>query len=157
MKQSNNGLTYLKRIKSNVPFSQRLNDWIVNRVAGIKFVPYNGEELSFEEFKQEYAKNGYMYISTENCEDSIFGKSHINVLFRVWHDSIHIELNEDFDYMAEARVAFKQCAELPSDWLFEKQLIMCEVIAQASYHQKTGNFVANQREFTINVLETGKI
>lgn len=148
---------HLKRFKKSVPFSRRLNEWIVNRTKDIKFVAGNFEEVDFETFKNESIANGFMKISNTNCEGTIFGDANINVLFRVWHDAIHIELNEDFDYMSEARVCFKQIAELPEDWHFEKQLLQIEIIGQASYHAKTGNFVDDQRAFTIKVLETGII
>ena len=150
-------LGYLKRIKSTIPFSQRLNDFIIERAEGLRYIDGKFPELSFEGFKNMYKESGVMQISNEFCENTIFGSAEVNIAFRAWHDSVHLELNEDFDYMSEARVAFAQCAELPADWYFERQLIMVEVIAQAAYHQKTGNFVANQRQFTIECLENGKI
>lgn len=147
----------LKGLKPTEPFSQRLNDWIKNRTENIMFVSGNFPEVDFKTFKSQTANDGYMKISNEFCENTIFGDVETNVAFRAWHDSIHLELNEGFDYMEEARVAFKQIAELPQDWEFERQLILIEIIGQAAYHNKTGNFVPNQRLFTIECLENGKI
>jgi len=157
MKTNNNGYGYLTRLKANQPFSNRLNAFIETRAAGLKYNAGNFPEMDFPDFKKLTEETGYMQISNENCEGTIFGNPEVNVMFRAWHDSIHIQLNEDFGYMAEARVAFAQCAELPNDWHFERQLILCEVIAQAAHHEKTGNFVADQRKFTIEVLTSGKI
>lgn len=147
------------RLKKEIPFSNRLNEWIRNRVKSIKYIEVDKDEFdSFEAFKKDAAlNNGVMKISTEFCDNTIFGSSEINVMFRAWHDEIHIKLNEGFDYMAEARVAFAQISELPEDWREEKLLIISEVIGQAAYHEKTGKFVDNQRQFTINLLECGVI
>jgi len=159
MENNKNGysIEQLLRLKASTPFSQRLNDWIVNRTNNLKFTVECGEEMSFEEFKKATKKHGYMPISGDHCDNTIFGDPYINILFRAWHDAKHLELNEDFEYMSEARVAFAQCAELPEDWHLERELILIEVIAQAASHQKTGEFVENQRAFTINVLSSGRI
>ena len=37
---------------------------------------------------------------------------------------------------------------LPSDWVFEKELINAEIIGQAHYFYKNNSFVKNQRLFT---------
>lgn len=150
-------LAVLGRLKKEIPFSDRLNAWISQRVVGIKFEVDDFPEMTFEEFKADFEKTGVMKISSENCEGTIFGDAYTNILFRVWHDSLHLQLNEDFSYMAEARVAFAQAAELPADWWEERHLIMIEVIAQAAYHEKTNNFVTDQRDFIIMVLRQGVI
>lgn len=149
----------IKRYKNTIPFSQRLNDFIIERTKGINYVTFiDLEEVDFNTFKEQTKSLGYMLISENFCENTIFGDKYINIAFRVWHDSIHLELNEDFSPMSECRVAFKQAAELPEDWYFERNLILTEVMAQVAYNDKNnGAFPENQREFTINVLETGLI
>lgn len=146
------------RLKKQVPFSNRLNEWIKERVKTISYFPYEGlEEMSFEDFKSEVKTRGSMPISSDHCEGTIFGDPEVNIMFRAWHDKIHLDLDEGFGYMEEARVAFAQISELPEDWKEEKLLILTEVIGQAAYHEKTGQFIENQREFTISVLEKGVI
>ena len=139
-------------------FSKRLNQFILERVKGLKYKAIDGlEEGTFEEFKEASERDGFMSISADHCENNIFGNKEVNIAFRAWHDSVHIELNEGFGYMEETRVAFAQCAELPQDWHYERMLIMCEVVGQAAYHEKTGGFVPNQREFTQDCLNEGII
>ena len=158
METLRNGLTYLRELAIDQPFSQRLNNWIIENAEGLNYVAGAYTEESFEDWKQHVENlGGYLPISNEHCEVNIFGSPEVNIMFRAWHDSIHLQLNEGFDYMGEVRVAFAQCAELPLDWLFERQLIMAEVVAQAAHHEKTGNFVSNQRQFTIEVLIAGRI
>jgi len=155
-KEVTNGYANLRRLKPTAPFSQRLNDFINDRAEGLRYIDGAFPELSFEEFKAEFKSSGVMPISNEHCENNIFGDIETNIAFRAWHDSIHLELNEGFEYFSEAIVAFKQMNELPLDWVFERNLIYCEVIGQAAYHRNTGNFVEDQREFTINFLESEK-
>lgn len=146
----------LERLKSSAPFSQRLNDFIIERVKDVKFISNNWDELEFEEFKLFTQVNGFMPISNQFCDNTIFGDPEINIMFRAWHDSIHLELNEDFSPMAEVRVAFKQISELPEEWLYERQLILMEVAGQVAYNDKhNGAFPENQREFTINLIANG--
>lgn len=145
------------RLKSTEPFSRRFNEWILKRVESIPYIQGDFEDVSFEQFKAESLDNGYMKIDNKHCENNIFGSVDANVAFRAWHDSIHIRLNEGFGYMEETRVAFVQMNELPEDWHEERNLVMCEIIAQAAYHEKYGQFVPNQRIFTVNFLQTGLI
>lgn len=145
------------RFKASIPFSERLNTFILEKAKELKFVSGVFEEVDFSTFKQETEQNGYMKISSEYCENTIFGDPEVNIAFRAWHDATHLQLNEGFDYMAETRVAFAQIAELPREWEYERLLILTEVVAQAAYHQKTGGFVENQRLFTINTLRNGVI
>jgi len=145
-------MNYL-RIKNTIPFSERLNEWIIERAKSIDYVSgADFDEVSFEDFKEAYLSDGYMKISSLHCENNIFADVSVNIAFRAWHDQVHILLNEGFDYMGEARVAFAQCSELPNEWGLEKQLIMVEVVAQAAYHEKYGDYVPNQREFTKSVF-----
>lgn len=147
------------RLKKEIPFSKKLNEWIKDRASSIKYKAIRGlKEVSFDQFKENTRLNGgTMHISSDFCENTIFGDPEINVMFRAWHDEVHLKLNEGFDYMAEARVAFAQISELPEDWREEKLLILSEVIGQAAYHEKTGEFVDNQRDFTFNLLSEGII
>ena len=147
-----------RRLKNNVPFSARLNEWILKRVKDLPYKAIKGlEEVDFKTFHNESFKNGYMSISADHCENNIFGSEEVNIAFRAWHDWCHIFLQEGFGYMEEARVAFYQCSELPEDWHEEKMLLMSEIVGQAAYHDKTGEFVPNQRKFTAECLIHGKI
>lgn len=144
------------RLKRSVPFSKRLNEWIKERVKDVSIIETE-DQMPLDELEAFYKTHGVLYINNQFCDNTIFGDPATNIMFRAWHDLIHIELGEGFDYMQEARVAFKQIAELPEDWREEKLLILSEIIGQAAHHEKYDKFVDDQRMFTVNLLETGNI
>lgn len=139
---------------TNQPFSKRLNDWILKVASDIPYkVVYDDSVTgSFESIKRYIQDNGVIPIDGNNCENNIFGSKDVNIAFRAWHDLTHIKMNEDFSPMGETRVAFKQASELPKDWWYEKMLIMSEVSGQVTYHDKHGDFVEDQREFTKKLI-----
>ena len=135
----------------------RLDKWIRARVSGVKYVVGEFAEVDFNTFKEETAKNGYMKISNVNTENTIFANSEIAVMSRVWHDLIHILLDEDFSLKGEATVAFYQAAELPEDWHEERALLLTDIIGQRLYYTKNKQFVGNQKEFVDNLQLNGVI
>jgi len=143
----------------NEPFSLRLNLFIAEVVSIPHYIVTSDKSITstFESVKEYYDKHGVIPVDGDHCDDTIFGHKSINIAFRAWHDFMHIQLNEDFSPMGELRVAFAQAAQLPDDWYYEKMLIMSEVAGQVAYHDKYGKFVEGQREFTTELLKTGKI
>jgi hypothetical protein len=138
-------------------FSPRLNIFIASIVPS--YIVTDDKELtsSFEAVKEHYNKYGVIPVDGDNCENNIFGDRNTNIMFRAWHDLMHISLDEDFSPMAELRVAFAQAAQLPDDWMYEKLLILSEVGGQVAYHDKHGDFIEDQREFTKKLFTTGII
>jgi hypothetical protein len=61
------------------------------------------------------------------------------------------------DLLGETQAAFIQAAELPSDWWFERFLLLTEITGQVHYYEKHSQFANEQREYTIEILKTGKI
>ncbi len=153
-----------ERLKPTVPFSQRLNNWITDFYENNKstFVFTNEDDFdpnnldsNLIRFKERYEKTGKIHIWTGASENSIFGEDPlINSYFRCWHDYIHINHSLSFDFQSETILASIQCSMLPVDWMFERELIMVEILAQAQYHHIHGEFLKNQRKFTIEYLKS---
>ena len=139
--------------------SKRLEYWISKRVYANLYPYVDGSfpEVSFEDFLKETKENGYMKISNEYCDNTIFSAPIYNVLFRAWHDDCHIRLNKGFTYPDENEVAFYQAAELPKNWYKEKLLVLSDIIGQGTYFVKHNDFPTNQKEFTAQLFENGKI
>lgn len=145
------------RLKATIPFSQRLNDWISKHLSE-KGIEYSGSDKAPENWEETKEQNRYnLFVSNKFCENTIFGTIEANIAFRAWHDYTHIANNLSFEPLDEIKVAFLQAAELPKDWHYERMLIISEVAGQVLYHSTFEFFPENQRKFTINLLETGKI
>lgn len=140
------------RYKKTVPFSQRLNDWIVNRAEQVNYYPVYAD-VPPEVLLQFKGKR--FPVSELYCENTVFGDPQINVMFRAWHDDVHLTNDYGFDLNGEVLTAFKQCSELPVDWHYERELILIEVIAQVQYALSKGEFVDDQRAFNIKVRTMG--
>lgn len=145
------------RYKKDIPFSNRLNDWIIQRASSIKYHPSEYAPSTLEELQA--ATRGSMPIPILDAfnDDNIFGSAEVNMAFRAWHDSIHLAHNLEMDLLGETQAAFIQASELPSDWWFERYLLMTEITGQVCYYEVHKQFVNEQREYTIKVLTTGRI
>jgi hypothetical protein len=149
------------RLKKDVPFSPRLNDWIEDwfkkHSKVFKFVDTddfqsNDIEGTFNKHLERYQTTGKIHIWTGSSDNTIFGKKRINWMFRAWHDYIHITLGYNYTSINESIVANIQVNQLPNEWLFEKELILCEVTGQVQYFELNNKFIDNQRYFTIDYL-----
>lgn len=150
----------LERLKKDIPFSKRLNQWIVNWYEDkkhiFKFVKDDDFETGpeyFNKLKSIYYTSGTINIWNGASELTIYGNGYINKLFRCWHDYIHITNNLDFEPINESIVCELQKAQLPKNWIFEKMLLHAEVTGQTQYYHINEDFVKDQRKFTINYLK----
>lgn len=147
-------------------FSERLNDWIIERTKNIEFFidnsmtnPMDKQETEadvYERLRNYYLDNKVIISSDNYCEDTIYGYPEINILFRVWHDQVHFENNFDFSLLGESLTAFEQIKELPEDWFYEKLLILAEVIGQAAYYLNTGKFTDQQDLYVLEAIGLNK-
>lgn len=114
----------------------------------------------FEAMRESFLSTGRLSISPEFCEHTIFGNMTDNIRFRAWHDSIHLLLGEDFSAEGEAKVAEYQIQQVFDAYGVTEQskrwaaLINCEINVQAAHFFKTGSFVEDQYQFTINHLKS---
>lgn len=149
-----------KRIKSNVPFSDRLNDFIKNKhryltstknifeFTDIDNFDPNDPHGTFLEHKDYFKQTGKIRIWKGASNNTIFGLPEINWYFRAWHDHTHITNDLGYSPIEESIVAEIQKSQLPEDWIIERKLIDIEVTGQVQYHHLNGEFVKDQRQFT---------
>lgn len=150
---------------SDEPFSQRLNDFIVSwyiehkEKVHFEFVSeddFNPKDIkgTLNRYIERYKNEGIIKIWTGASENSIFGNEVVNILYRCFHDYVHITSNAGFDLAGETLTASIQCSLLPSsDWLFEKQLIMADIVGLNLFHRANNKeYVINQRQFIIDFL-----
>lgn len=159
--QRNHVISNLRRYQSSTPFSQHLNkyieQWYHNHSHHFVFTSIddfneNDIEGTFEKHKQRFKETGKIHIWTGESDNTIFGDPKINHYFRAWHDYIHITNGYGYDFVGESITANIQCSQLPQHLQFERELILCEIVGQAQYFMKQGEFLKNQRNFTVNYL-----
>lgn len=152
-------ISAFKRYKSNVPFSQSLNNWIDRQfkklpfsVVFCDFEPYT----SFPDMVEQFNLSGQkvLKISTLHSEKTIFGNPETNWKFRAIHDYFHIDRNLDFSLQDELMVNYLQMQYASKELNgFDLQLLNIETAGQIVYYSTFGEFPADQRAFTIAELE----
>lgn len=113
---------------------------------------------NFEHLKARFAFSGRIAVWDGASHRTIFGDREINWAFRAWHDYCHLTSDHDFSLAGEVDVALMQIDQIDQlyghgrDARAFKMLVAEEVIGQ-SYHQwRTGQFVADQRQFARSYL-----
>lgn len=157
-----NDIWPLLRLKNTVPFSDRLNNFLIcfYRANKDKFIftsvdDFNSEDLegTFKKHVQRYKETGKIHIWTGASNNTIFAVPEVNYYFRAWHDLTHIENNLGYSYLEEFIVCEIQKNELPKYWILEQKLVHAEIIGQGLYNfYNSGRFVQCQRSFTLNYL-----
>lgn len=145
-----------KRYKSDWPFSDRLNQFI--RDNNYKY-PYliNNDLVTLEGIKIFYEVNSKYGISNQHCANTIFGNIDTNLMFRAWHDAIHIKHDLPFTLEGEIAVYNIMQAELHNSYYLEKLLLYADIVGQTLYFNKYNKFPDNQREFVIDFITKGTI
>lgn len=99
-----------------------------------------------------------LVIWSGGSETSIFDCPSDNWAFRAWHDSTHLVGNAGFlceneDFVCQLQKA-AMFARFGANRMTEQfaRLIDCEISGQCGYFEKTGQFVENQKAFTIDYL-----
>jgi hypothetical protein len=88
------------------------------------------------------------------CEMTIYNNPDHNVLFRAWHDCIHLDKGLSFSRENELKVAQEHCRQLiamraPNHVI---NTIFFDVAGQVEYYYKHGQFVVNQAAFVTDCL-----
>ena len=96
----------------------------------------------------------YLIVWSGGSENTIWSSSEVNYAFRAWHDYIHVQYNLPFTLEGETAVSRIQQSRLS---MFARQIILIEVELQAKHFLSTGEFISNQREFTVNKLKRGDL
>lgn len=152
--------------KDSLSFSPRLNDyintWFEQHKDIFEFVEeddFDGEDLegTLAKHIKRYQETGKIHIWTGASDGTIFADPTINHKFRAWHDYIHLTENLGYDFVGESVVSSIQQAQLPLGWEFERMLIHAEIVGQAQYFMKYGDFLLDQRGFTVEYLNSPKL
>lgn len=151
-----------KRFKHSTPFSERLNQWLrewyhehENKIHFVEVDPvknYTTMSEYFEATKAKFEKTGIIEIWMGSSDNTIFGEPHINHIFRAWHNMTHFKYDQPFNFGGESTVATIQCSQLPTDWIFERELLTAEVLGQNQYYRIHREYVTNQRQFAYDYL-----
>jgi hypothetical protein len=83
-------------------------------------------------------------------EGTIWNDARVNWSFRALHDALHLKVGIGFSPLEEielGRIQASRYSGLLAD------LVYCEVAGQAEHYLKTGQFVIDQVEFTLNYLK----
>ena len=92
-----------------------------------------------------------------NCENTIYQKPNDNIIFRAWHDSIHLEYGLSFKPVDEKKVGLIHCQQLraigaPTHVI---NAIYFDVVGQVEYYSLIGEFLSNQVAFVQECMEKG--
>lgn len=151
---------YYNKLTNNIPFSQRLNEWVLN------WFDQNKEKFEFTEtdefattdyknaftlMKERFENTGKIYI-TIGTAPNVFGDSTTHDKFRAWHDYMHIQCNCGFDVGGESIVASVQASKLPDTWLFEKEIIIALICGTNQYYKVHKDYIKDQRKFVSDYL-----
>lgn len=90
-------------------------------------------------------------------ETTIFPSARLNFAFRAWHDKCHLDGNYDFTLSGEMETCAMQAAQLrmalgeypPTLIAHCMALLEAEVIGQARYFERNGQFPIDQRAFVV--------
>ena len=125
---------------------------------------------NFDKFVAETKANGYITISLEGCENTIYKTEKdsgvvYNILARLWHDTHHLNSHLGFSANDEVEVCNLQIGEF-LDWHISKgygdmygtnidnaiKIIKADIVGQLEYYTKFKQFVPNQIKFIFDYL-----
>lgn len=161
LKQREYLISNFERLKLSVPFSDRLNEWVLNWFKKNESIfvfsdedDFNSDlETTLNRNIETFEKTNKIFVNSNNCQNSIYSNETINLYARSIHDYCHIKYKLSYNFFGESLVANLQANMLPKDWLFEKQLILIDVIGQLQYFHKHKVYLLNQRKFCIDYLK----
>ncbi|UAV89409.1 hypothetical protein JOR_5 [Pseudomonas phage JOR] len=111
---------------------------------------------TFEGLKAD-ARNGFLCVSTEHNQSSIYGGSG-NLTFRTFHDYGHLLYNKAFTLVDEVELARIQWNDLkvyiPTEWLDVcKCVYFADTEQQSLYEAENGDFPTDQKRFVLGFLQ----
>jgi hypothetical protein len=111
---------------------------------------------SWKALKQFKGRN-VLPVFNGACDSSIYNNPNDNIIFRAWHDCVHLENNLSFSSQDEKKVGLIQCNQLRlmGAPVHVINAIFFDVVGQVEYYALMGEFVVNQREFVQSCLDVG--
>ena len=111
-----------------------------------------------ESFKalKEQTRNRCIPVANYGCDKSIYSHS-VNVMFRFYHDAVHLEHNLGFNFDDEMAVADIHMADAKAYGLSDlaMQALVADTRGQVGYYFKHKEFVDNQAAFVSSCLDLG--
>lgn len=98
-----------------------------------------------------YKRSGRLLVWAGASDACVFDRAS-NWRFRAWHDWAHVRTQLGFDVASEVALGNWQAAEAQSDAL--ATLVHLEVSGQAAHYGRTGNFIADQVQWTLQQLRS---
>ena len=164
---ADNYLNAKEKIKSafpimhvDTPFSQRLNIFVENwfEENKEKFTIVDHDEFEDSDSKtafinmvERFENTGKIQVVRTNFP-TVFGSSEIYDKFRAWHDYMHIQCNCGFDVASESIVSIVQASKLPTEWIFEREMINAQITGTNQYYKIHKDYVVDQRQFIADYL-----
>lgn len=127
--------------------------WNQIRRMGITFEARDSAPSTFEELRRA-CQPKRLTVWAGASDATIYGDPATNHAFRAWHDAIHLMLNAPFTPDGEAYVARFQANQVGD---LAGRVIWAEIVGQAQYLEKYGEFPADQVAFVREYLRTGKV
>ena len=113
-----------------------------------------------ENFKDLKARTvGFVIpVADYGCDQTIYDSAHTNILFRFWHDKLHLEHDLGFNTPDENRVADLHLAAGREYGLSDLALRILEADTrgQVAYYAKHKTFVENQAAFVDSYIQHGE-
>jgi hypothetical protein len=131
--------------------SYRLNELVQDQVSKLKYQVSDRAPGTYQELLSQSTAS--MVVWAGASDFTIFGDAAVNHAFRAWHDTLHISMGAKFTLEGERIVALEQARILSAYGDTYGDIVMIEVVNQAEYFQKTGNFPIDQKTFTLNQLK----
>lgn len=125
----------------------------------IKYTLKSHTTNNYDTMIDNYNKSKILEVSIEGCDTSIYKSPAVNLLARVFHDSVHIQKSLNFSEEHELKVAklqrgsiFNQCKLLGLSNIRASRaaiLLYLDIAEQVRYYYKYNKFVDNQYEFVM--------
>ena len=118
---------------------------------------YKGSFTATDNAPETYAglkSIGHMYVYAGASDQSIYGSSVSNHLFRAYHDSVHLSHNLTFSSKDEYQVGLIQANDFTRYSSFAADMIYADVIGQVDYMSIHGCFPVNQIDFIEYYVKT---
>ncbi len=117
----------------------------------------------YESLVKHVDNTGRICVWSGASETTIYGDREVNYAFRAWHDFVHFTYKFNFSVVGEISTwviqynqLIKRFGDSPEIRKFVSYL-KAEIVGQARYEVKFGEFPIDQFAFVLDYVETGKI
>lgn len=118
---------------------------------GMKPVPDHKAPRTLGQMHHKYlCSKSYEYpypVSQDFCENTIYDSPNHNMVIRAWHDSHHIKLMIDTSFEGEVLLGQYGVLRIPEEEKDARVLYFCDSVGQTLYHEVSGKYPENQKEF----------